>query len=206
MRQVYLQDIGMNVPLLSVLVATLVVVSMRGGKDDRWWLMLPLAACVVGLFFLYNPNSYLPLVDYRLKETVVKVAVLAIATLVVSISVLMDPETETSAQLVLRGIAVMLLSFSAVLMAFSTDVRMPYARLLATVIALFSFVLAFVYVCLDNKPVRTSIYTSFTGIALFFLTYFVLASFFQRRQKKQQQQQVAFGFNIAPLQKGRKMV
>lgn len=171
---VYLEDLANSVPLSSVLAAVFMIISMR--DKWHWFLLLPASLCVVGVFLLYNPALYMPRVDYQRKQTLVKGIIIILTTLIVMLSVLLEPETTTKTQLILRGIALLIVSLLPIYTCFSSAGTSTYTKLLVMMVSVFSMILATMYIVSSSNNVRTAIYTSFTGITTIFLVYYMMAT------------------------------
>lgn len=192
--QFYIQNLQANVLLFLVLSSLLMVVGMR--DKWHWFLLIPVVVCAFGVYLFYRPASYLPEVDIQYKEVVLKSLILLVSVVVVSLSVFLDPQTDTDTQLVIRGVALFLLSFLAACICFVTDTPSVPVKVLLALLVLFTVILAFGYVLLENKTVRGTVYMTFTAITTFFLLYYVIATitlFFRKTTRVKQQQATSMG-------------
>lgn len=190
---IYTQDIADSVPLLSVWAALFMIASMR--DKWHWFVLLPLILCVVGVWLLYHPSSYLPYVSVQRKQSFVRGTIITITTLIVMLSVLLEPETETKTQVVLRGVALLVVSLLPIYTTFATaSSTHTYAKLFAMLVSVLSLVLTIAYILL--KPVRTPIYTAFSGIIAVFIVYYMLATSNNLVARRKQQQYSIGGLGV----------
>lgn len=196
--QIALQDISIHVPLISVLIAFLIVLSM----ENKWhlFLLVPLVVCIFGLYLLYNPTIYMRQTDMFLKEIVVKDIILSICFFTICISLILDSDNKKHYQTFLRGTAIMSMSILAFFICFSSIIKNVYFEMLAVLLVVSSFILSFVWVSMDEEGLRKGIYIASVCLFFFFLIYYISsASILQKKKQNLQDEFPVMAFDLKQL-------
>lgn len=201
LSQIYLTTIDRQVPSLSVLMVILLVF----GLEERfWWLLLALVPCLMALFLLYNPSIYLPMTDYRKKDMFFKDVVMSIIMVVVFIAVFLDSTIDKTHQLILTGIAIFLMCVVSTMICLSSTSKNLPMNLLAIMVLVCFYILFFVWVSINQKPLRKVLYMAVPFLFSFFVVYYMFTttrSLYKGKQMRSSPQSIfAFGpFDLHPL-------
>lgn len=201
LSQIYLTTIDRQVPSLSVLMVILLVF----GLEERfWWLLLALVPCLMALFLLYNPSIYLPMTDYRKKDMFFKDVVMSIIMVVVFIAVFLDSTIDKTHQLILTGIAIFLMCVVSTMICLSSTSKNLPMNLLAIMVLVCFYILFFVWVSINQKPLRKVLYMAVPFLFSFFVVYYMFTttrSLYKEKQMRSSPQSIfAFGpFDLRQL-------
>jgi len=198
--QISLQDISIHVPLVSLLISFLIIFSME--NKWHWFLLVPLALCFIGIYLLYNPNTYMRQTNIFLKEVVVKDIILSICFFTLCISIILDTDTKKYYQTFLRGTAIVLMSILAFFICFSSVVKNVYFEMLAVLLVVCSFILSFVWISMDEEGLRRGLYIASVCLFLFFLMYYISsATILQKKKQDLQDEFPVMAFDLKQLPK-----
>lgn len=197
MPEVRLRDMSIHIPLITIVIGSLLIFSM--GEQIFWMLFLPLGICFFSLYLLYYPSYFLPLVDYRMKEIVIKDIILTISIIVMILCLRLDPDAEKTYQIVLRGLAIFLMSCLSLMICFLSVIHNVPMEIFAVVLLVFSFIVSFIWISMENPVMRRSLSIVSLCLFIFFLLYHMASLTMVEKKKKQIQHQ--FGFDVRPLEK-----
>lgn len=178
MSEIYLQDIINKVPILSLIIVVLFVVSMENKK--HWFLLLPLGLCLVGIYFAQRSKL-------ETRRIFILDMILTLIIIILVVSLFLDPQVETTYQVIVRGIAIVLMSFVAVLVVMSSFTRNLYLQISSVMIIVCLFILSLLWVAIENQKLRSIFSTIITIMFFLFLLQYIASISITSRPKSNQQ-------------------
>lgn len=191
MPQIYLQDITSKIPLLSLIIVFFFIFSME--NKTYWFLLLPLGLCLIGIYFTQQ--------QLWMYQNLIINMILLLNVMILGLSLFLDPDVETTSQVVLRGISIFLMSFVAVMIVLSSSTKNIYIEIFSILLIVISFICSFLWISINNQQLRSTFSLLITIIFVFFiLQYMKNISIQKKRNSKKQQQVFSFGnMQIKPL-------
>lgn len=180
--QIYLQTIDRQVPSLSVLMVMLLVFGL---EEKYWWLLLALVPCLISLFLLYNPSIYMTMTDYQKKDVFLKDVTLSIVMVMVFIAVFLDPTIDKKHQIILTGVAIFLMCVVSTMICLSSTSKNLPMNILAVMVLVCFFILFFLWISINKKPLRKVLYKSTPFLFMFFVVYYMFGATNVLLKKKQ---------------------
>lgn len=146
MPQIYLQDITSKIPLLSLIIVFFFIFSME--NKTYWFLLLPLGLCLIGIYFTQQ--------QLWMYQNLIINMILLLNVMILGLSLFLDPDVETTSQVVLRGISIFLMSFVAVMIVLSSSTKNIYIEIFSILLIVISFICSFLWISINNQQLRST--------------------------------------------------
>jgi len=201
----YLADMTLHIPLIFILSAFCMVFSMK--NKWHWFLLVPLVLCLWGLRSLYaTPLQY----SFQ-RNVYIQYIILTIVFVVMLVSVLLSNDPTETYQVVLCGIAMVLMALVAfVIIFFVSSIKNIYTQITGVVFVCCLFIVSLLFLSIDNPTFRKNMYITSISLSLFFMVYYIgsLNVKIGGHSKKQiqSQPQSQFGFVIRQFNSVKKTI